>query len=208
MKLLIAAAVEAEMAPFRAQTGIVSGCWNDLGGHRVWLAYTDAGPVAAAFHIQRLVSRLQPDRVIQAGVCGCYADSGLKVGRTVEVVRERLADLGAMIGDAFRDIFPEQEVLENPHRFPGVEFPRVAGLTVSTGCHPCIDQIRTLHVGDRAAVETMEGYSLFYVCRQMNVPFTELRTVSNVVSPDRGSWDLPLAAKNLAGALIETVTSY
>jgi futalosine hydrolase len=204
-KILIVAAVEAEMTPFLAQTGIVPDAWNTFGDHQVWLSFTGVGPVAAAFHIQRLVDRLHPDRVIQAGVAGCYADSGLEVGETVVVVRERLADLGTMIGGTFTQLFPENGALENPHSFPAADFPRVAGFTVNTGAHPQIEAIRTLYADDRASVETMEGYSLFYVCRQLDVSFLQLRTISNRVSSDRGSWDLPLAVRNLADALISLI---
>jgi futalosine hydrolase len=202
MNILITAAVEAELSPFQQRTGIVPGRWHTVGRHRVRLSFTGPGPVSATYHIQRSVGELHPDWVIQAGVAGCYADSGLDVGQTVEVVRERLADLGAMVEGEFTDIFPEEGALDNPHRFPVAEYPQVAGLTVSTGSHPCIGQIRALYAADRPAVETMEGYALFYVCRHSDVPFLELRTVSNLVSPDRGSWNLPLAAENLAEALI------
>lgn len=200
MNILIVAAVEAEMAPFRAMTGIEPGRWTNFGPHRVWLAFTGAGPVAAAFHIQRWIGQLHPDRVIQAGVCGAYRGSGLHVGQTVEVVHERLADLGTMFGVQFRAIFPEQAVLENPRRGM-TDRPPVGGLTVSTGSHPCIEQILTAFADERPAVETMEGYSLFYVCRQLEVPFLALRTVSNPVSPKREGWNLALAAANLAAAL-------
>ena len=204
MKLLLTAAVAAEMAPFEALTGITPGIWHPLGPHRVWLTLTEVGPVAAGYHIQRLIGELHPDWVIQAGVAGAYAGTGLEVGQTVEVVRERLADLGAMIEGKFTELFQE-ETLENPHRFPGIDYPPVTGLTVNTGCHPQIDEILTLFAADRPAVETMEGYALFYVCRQMGVPFTQLRTVSNRVSPERSSWNLPLATQNLAAALIKTL---
>lgn len=206
MNLLIVAALEAELAPFRAQTGIAPENWTDFGPHRVWLAFTGVGPVAAAFHIQRLIGKLRPDRVIQAGVCGAYAHTELRVGQTVEVVRERLADLGAMFGTEFRALFPEQGALENPHGGK-TGLPPVSGLTVGTGSHPCVDQFLTRFADECPAVETMEGYSLFYVCRQMDVPFTELRAVSNPVSPTREGWDLPLATRELAAALREEIIS-
>lgn len=200
-KLLIVAAVKEELAPFLKKTGIAPGCWSPFGAHRVWIAFTGVGPVAAAFHIQRLVSRLSPDAVVQAGIAGAYPGCGLEVGQTVQVVRERLADLGILIDGAFSDDFSTNEAIDNPHTFPALPFPRVAGFTVSLGCSPLTDRLLAAYPADRAAVESMEGFSLFYVCRQLNVPFLELRTVSNAVAPERDSWDLPLAFDRLAQAL-------
>lgn len=200
-KIILAAAVPKELAPFLDKTGILPNAWHAVGNHQLWVSFTGVGPVASAFHIQKLIYELKPDLIIQAGIAGYYEKSGLEIGQTVIVVRERLADLGSVIRGDFTDIFPEDGALENPHRFPPLGYPEVSGFTVSTGCSPLADQFRRVYPEDRASVETMEGYALFYVCRQTGTPFLELRTVSNRVSPEREGWDIPLAVRNLSEAL-------
>ena len=204
-RIIIVAAIEIELAPFIAREKIVPDTWCTVGPHQVWVSFTGVGAVASAYHIQRLMYQLYPDMIIQAGLGGYYEGSGLEVGQTVQVVKDRLADLGVILNGKFSDIFPENREVENPHRFPGVSYPEVAGFTVNMGCAPIIEEIRHLFHNDEAAVETMEGYSLFYVCRQTGVPFLQLRTISNKVAQERSSWNIPLSTKNMAIALRETL---
>jgi nucleoside phosphorylase len=205
MNLLIVAATEAELSPFLARHGIVPEGWCALGGHRVWVSFTGVGPVAAAFHIQRLIGAIRPDRIVQTGICGAYDGSGLEIGQTVAVVRERPADLGAVRDGRFHDIFADNRPIAGSLPLPG-DYPQVAGFTVGTAGSPLAGELQAVFAGDRAAVETMEGFSLFYVCSRLGVPFAELRTVSNRVSDEPGLWDIPLAVRNLAGALTELLS--
>ncbi|MCD8186481.1 MAG: hypothetical protein LUD68_08585, partial [Rikenellaceae bacterium] len=70
------------------------------------------------------------------------------------------------------------------------------------GCSPLIEELRSTFNADQAAIETMEGYSLFYACRQTGMPFLQIRTVSNQVAQERSSWNIPLSTKNMARELI------
>lgn len=200
-KIIITAAMEKELAPFLSYWDITPDIWHEIGGGQVLVSFTGVGVVAATFHIQRLIHLHRPDRIIQAGVCGCYADSGLEVGQTVTVGTEKLADLGVMFDDGFRSIFPTEQTITNPD-IPLGTYRTVAANTVNTGCSPVVTADRNRS----AAVESMEGYALFYVCTRCGVKFTELRTVSNMVSTDRSSWNMPLATQNLATALTELLT--
>ena len=196
-KLLLAAAMEQEIAPFLEMTGIKAGATGVVHGRDVVVCITGVGPVAAGYHIQEAIHRYQPGMVIQAGTAGCYPGSGLKVGETVIVVKERLADLGVVAAAGFNAPFNENLVLEN-NKLPYTGLPCVSGNTVSTACAPYIA------AGD-AQVESMEGYSLFYVCLKAGVRFVELRAVSNVVSDDYDKWNFPRAAENLAAALNDVI---
>ncbi len=200
-KILIVAAMEVELAPFLQKTGVTPRRWCAVGDNEIWVDFTGVGPVAAAFHIQRLVGELSPELVVQAGIAGAYTDSGLAVGDTVQVVRERLADLGILVDGALSDEFSANEAIENPHRFPNLSFPAVAAFTVNLGCSPLVDRLRAAYPADRPAVESMEGYSLFYACKELNVRFLQIRTVSNLVAPGRESWDLARSFERLAVAL-------
>lgn len=203
MKVLIIAATCVELAPFTARIGIEPGAWCALGAHRIRVGLTGVGPVAAAFGIQRLAAEVKPALIVQAGICGAYAGAGLAIGQTVEVGRERLADLGAMRDDRFETVF-DNGPLDNPYRLPG-GYPRVAGFTAATAASPLAERWLALYPDDRAAVETMEGYALFYVCGRLGIPFGELRAVSNRVGGPPDEWDIPAATAALAGALTEVL---
>jgi futalosine hydrolase len=47
-------------------------------------------------------------------------------------------------------------------------------------------------------VESMEGGALHYVCLQENIPFLQIRSVSNEVGVrDKTKWDIPTAVRRL-----------
>jgi futalosine hydrolase len=47
-------------------------------------------------------------------------------------------------------------------------------------------------------VETMEGAALHYVCLQQNVPFLQIRSISNEVGErDKSKWKMKEAVENL-----------
>ncbi|MCD7962979.1 MAG: hypothetical protein LUF90_05385 [Rikenellaceae bacterium] len=187
MKILIAAATEKELVPF--VSGYISGVQDTmLYGHRITLEYTGIGIACSVLRIYESVLKHKPDIVIQAGIAGAYPDSGLKVGDTVFVKSEVFADLGVMHGNGLKREFRECGRLLNPDEYHGKN---VSGNTVATACS-------SYHIIENADVESMEGYGLFLVCLRNNVKFAEVRTISNIVSEDRSSWNFDLAVKNLS----------
>ena len=51
-------------------------------------------------------------------------------------------------------------------------------------------------------VESMEGAAVALVCEQENIPYIQLRGISNYVTKrNRDAWDIPLAVKNLNDTL-------
>ena len=54
----------------------------------------------------------------------------------------------------------------------------------------------------------MEGAAFFYACLMMQVPFLEIRSISNHVEPrNRAAWDIPLAIGQLNEVLIGMLKS-
>ena len=57
-----------------------------------------------------------------------------------------------------------------------------------------------------ADIETMEGAAIFYVCLLENIPFLQIRAISNYVEErNTANWNIPLAIKNLNNKLIEII---
>lgn len=196
-KLLIVAATEKEMTPFLRWNGMMPYVRHNLGNVSVVTAFTGVGPVAAVVSIGELIDKYAPDLVIQAGIAGCYENSGLAVGDSVVVDTERLADLGVFGPAGLKPVFPVDNELFNTDCFPAATvLRRVVANTVSAACSPYVNSAGV-------AVESMEGYSLFYACMRKKQKFTEIRTVSNIVSSDRTSWNFGLATENLARTLKE-----
>ena len=55
----------------------------------------------------------------------------------------------------------------------------------------------------------MEGAALFYVCLHEQIPFLEIRAISNYVElRDPTKWDIPLAIENLTDELFRFLRKF
>jgi futalosine hydrolase len=203
-----------EIAPLAASLG-------EWSRHKVDLVTTGVGMVAMAAHSSRALARTPYDLALNFGVCGSF-DPMLAPSAVVHVVADRLAEMGAEDGEAFLTI--QQMTLLDDDAFPFRDgelvnaappsnavlngLPAVSGITVSTvhGNERSIAQVtRRFH----PQVETMEGAAFMYACLIAEVPFAQVRAVSNVVERrNRESWRLEDAIANLnttARAILETL---
>ena len=59
----------------------------------------------------------------------------------------------------------------------------------------------------KADIETMEGAALHYVCLQNNIPFLQIRTISNYVEiRNKDNWNIPLALQKNADAVLDILS--
>ena len=181
------------------------------------LAITGIGAVNTAHVLtQYLAMNRAPSLVIQTGIGGAYVPAGIEVGSVLLADTEIYGDLGVMTPAGWR---PLEEI-----GIPLVEaagtrearfnyFPldaalvkrasKAAGTAVArTGKFLTLSQVtgvRTL--GDAlyerfgALCESMEGAAAAHVCALHDVPFLEVRGVSNLVEDrDRKKWQIAEAA--------------
>jgi futalosine hydrolase len=174
---------------------------------------TGIGSVSTAWSLMHHIGHHRPALIIQAGIAGCF--TGKKPGEVVAVKEEILADLGVWEGDRFKDIFDlnlagkdgfpfSNRLLMNPYdhllKMSGLE--SVRSITVN---EITTDQNRIAWYQQNIlpVVESMEGGALHYVCLQENIPFLQLRSVSNYIGErDKTKWDIPAALHNLNEQLI------
>ena len=57
--------------------------------------------------------------------------------------------------------------------------------------------------------ESMEGAALHYVCISENVPFVQIRSISNYIGErNKKKWDMMDSIANLNDTLIKIITNY
>ena len=192
-----------EIAPLAATLG-------EWSGHEVDLLTTGVGMVATAAHCSRALARTSYNLALNFGVCGSF-DPLLAPGTVVHVVADRLAEMGTEDGEAFLTIQQLRLLDEDAFPFHAGELvnatppsnaaldglPAVSGITVNTvhGNERSIAEVtRRFH----PQVETMEGAAFMYACLIADVPFAQIRAVSNLVERrNRRSWRLAEAIANL-----------
>lgn len=211
---------------YRMNLLITSATWNEikpledflqeldeakrLREHAVEICIAGVGGSQTAFHLGKILSTGKWDLAIQLGICGSFKKE-FQIGRTVNVVEECFADLGAEDNETFLDVFQMGLLDANKFPFengkllnttavsiPGLEqLPKAKGISVNKvhGNEQSIKQVTAKYHGE---VESMEGAAFFYCCKMLSVPFLQVRTISNFVeNRDKSKWDISLAIKNL-----------
>jgi futalosine hydrolase len=206
MRILIVAATEAEIAPLAApvRASVLTGLHAfKASGHAVEILVTGVGMVATAAKTARALAQTRYDLALNLGVCGSF-DPRLNPGRVVHVMSDRIAELGAEDGDAFltfEDLrLPGDPVFVNAHP-PENELlsnlPSVSGITVNT-VHGNARSIAAVVRRFSPQVESMEGAAFMHACLISELPFAQVRAVSNLVETrDREAWNLREAIGNL-----------
>lgn len=176
-----------------------------------------------------LLETVRPELVLQVGVGGAFREAGLGLGDIVVATEEIYADTGVRTPDGWISTkeFNSPLLEKDGHLFWN-RFPLDDGLasrcakviadgewgasTPKIVAGPCVTLSEVsgstargdeLHRRWGALLESMEGAAAAHVCAIYDVPFLEIRSVSNlVVDRDRESWEVGDAAKRAAQAAI------
>jgi futalosine hydrolase len=195
--LLVVTAVTAEADAVRAGTD----------PRQVVVETVGVGPAAAAAGTARLLAGRRYRAVISAGIAGGFPGRA-PVGATVLGVRSIAADLGAESPAGFLPVeelgFGHSVVDADPRlvkalaaALPDAIVGDVLTLSTVTGTAATAGVLAARHPG--AVAEAMEGFGVASAAGE--VPFAELRTVSNPIGPrDRSSWRLAEALEALSTA--------
>ena len=225
MNILLAAATEGEIALTRE--------WLDaralktdrdrylLGQLSVQVCITAVGVMAATETLTRVLLTEQFDFALQAGVAGAFSHE-LMPGQMVCVASDALGDLGAEDRDgSFLDIYDLGLAGKNDAPFsdgglkssglkhglgePFSKLKAVSAITVQTvsGTEGTI-AARAARYG--ADIETMEGAPFHYCCLRADIPFVQIRAISNYVEPrNRAAWKMAEAVSTLNATLIRAI---
>ena len=215
MRVLVVAATEAEVSPFVGGLRRVAAVGPRVtryqgGNHEIDVLISGVGMVATATWCSRVLTAERFDVALDLGVCGSFKPE-IFPGSVVHVVSDRLVELGAEDGDAFLTI--QEMALLGDDEFPFTggrlvnasppvlgplsSMRAVNGITVNT-VHGNDESIARVTKCFAPEVETMEGAAFMYACLIQDVPFAQVRAVSNAVERrNRAAWKLDEAIANL-----------
>jgi futalosine hydrolase len=173
--------------------------------------------LASAVSLTKMVLEDKPDLVIQAGIAGCF-DAATTLGKVVIIKEESLADMGVEEDGKWKDIFDlklekssyhpfERRKLPNPWltKFNLLKLPEVNSITINE-ISTNKERIQQLVKKYDPVIESMEGAALHYVCREANIPFVQIRAVSNYIGErNKANWKIKEAIDNLNQALLKYV---
>jgi futalosine hydrolase len=191
---------------------------------RARLVLTGMGAVNTAHALTRalLTEADRPRLVVQTGVAGAFVPAGLAVGSVVMATEEVYGDVGVITPDGWLSaedigiplVVTDRGALFNHIPLDADLVARAAAvcesLVARTGRFLTLAQVtgvRTLGdaLYDRfgALCESMEGAAAAHVCALYDVPFLEVRGISNLVEDrDRAKWRIQEAAEAAQRAVL------
>lgn len=201
MDILVVAATAMEIEPFLSrQTGVA---------HLI----TGVGVPACMYKLQKQIHLEKYDFVIQAGIAGAFTRLN-KPGSCVAVERDVFADVGVRESDQFKSVFEmgfagnndapySNGWIVNSHQSLHVSpLEKISAITVNA----ITDDEKlneTNHQKYKAAIESMEGAALHYVCAMENIPYLQIRSISNRVGDrDKTRWQMKEAIIKLDQELV------
>lgn len=175
------------------------------------------GLLANSVALMRMAYDEKPDLVVQVGIAGCF-DPSVPLGNIFAVKDDLPGDIGVEEDGKWKDIFDlklekpgyppfEKKRLPNQHidQYNLLQLPLATAVTVNE-ISTRQDRIQQLKKKYDPLLETMEGAALHYVCRELNIPFLQIRSVSNYVGErDKTKWQLQEAISNLNQTILKYV---
>lgn len=190
----------------------------------VLMAVCGVGKTSAAFTAAMLLTRFPCRALVNVGCAGAFPGTGLGVGDVVVAEKEVFADEGSITPEGFLDLLD----LGIPGAEPGKETGNVVPITPLHEYSPrdlsnlaaysrhrlkrgTLCTVSTCSGTDRRAAEvaerwgplaeSMEGAALAFAALRFNLPFLEVRGISNIAGDrKREGWDVGIAAAHAAAA--------
>ncbi len=199
MKIVVAAATNQEIEPLRIY---LSERLYLRSHHKITCLITGIGLMNASYSLTRHMYRERPDLAIQAGIAGSF--SPLFPPESVVVVKEEIvADLGVMENEEWMDIYDLS--LADPGQ-PPVTNKKLINPNTSLMDKLPLRQVRSVSVNEittsaertqtyiqkyAPVIESMEGAAFHKVCLEEQVPFVQIRAISNFIGErNKSNWKL------------------
>ena len=210
MSLLLIAATAKEIGPAIE--------WLK-GRDDVEILITGIGIASTTYALTASLMKKKPDLVLQAGIGGSFSED-LPPGSLAFIGEDVIADLGAIEKGELIDVFDmgfvaddqhpyTSRMLVNPHQERyNFDLNFVRGATIN-----CISstsqQVSIIKKKYDPVIESMEGAALHYVSLMENIPFLQLRSVSNFTGErNKANWKIKEAVENLNDKLKEILSAY
>lgn len=172
---------------------------------------TGVGQAMMSYGLTKILSTNSYDFLINAGIAGAYNHSLAKKDIVI-TTQEEFADLGDYHPGKIHTIFDKH--LHEPDNFPFVNgklfcpeqnipahagsLKRVNGITVNA-LNRTPAGLKMIRAKFNPDIESMEGAAFFYCCLNENIPFIELRAISNYIEEtNTKDWSIEDSLKNLS----------
>jgi futalosine hydrolase len=197
----------------------------------VWCA-GGMGKANAAHAATLLITRYDPEVLIIFGIGGAYPSSGAQVGDVAIAAEEIAGDEGVLTGDGFKDteyigiplIKSENQIVYSRYIAPELtlaqslkslgsslnsEKVHVGSFVTLSTCTGTSMRARELEERYHGLCENMEGAAAAHVATLHNVPWLEIRGISNLVEErDLKKWEIVKAVESVQDAVMRILEGW
>lgn len=195
MQILILAATEKEVAPFR----------QAMPDANILIA--GVGTASTIYQLVKFIQTNEISYVIQAGLGGSFAQN-LKLGDVVAIRKDAFAQSGVWEENqlfTLKEKGIDESFMSLENENPGLKdfgLPIADAVTVDL-IHDQTVLKALIENKHQATVESMEGAALHFVCLQEGIPFLQLRAISNYVGDrNKSNWKIDTAIVHLNKELL------
>jgi len=180
---------------------------------------TGVGSINTTYALMKHLQVKKPNVIIMAGIAGAMSKK-LNLGDVVVIKEEALADLGVQEKDGYKDVFDLKLLASNKFPFTKKKLVNPFSTLMERTLLPTVNSITVNQITSskktaelyskkyKAAIENMEGAALHLVCIKENIPFIQIRSISNYVGErNKKKWQLKEAVENLNKNLIRLIES-
>ena len=186
----------------------------------VFAIYSGIGIINTSFYLALSIEKIKPDVIIQVGIGGGFENSKLQIGDIVFAKKEIFADFGIEKNDKIINppffVMSHKQIKRNYNtdkKIFNYFYNQLKNTNIKFGNFLTKSSITTsktkasiLRNQFNAIVENMEGVAAAHIAYLCNIPFLEIRTISNFVGEtDRRLWNKKLAFKNINTVLMSLI---
>lgn len=207
MNCLIIAATAIEIQPFLQVINT-----QKLKKVSVDVHITGIGLTATTYSLLNQIRIKRPDLIIQAGVGGCF-DKAIPLGAVVAIKKEAIADQSVVELGKLKTLFdlnllpqnkfPYQKgwLVNNHSVLKKLKLKKVSGISVNE-ITTSTQKVKFYQQHFNPVIESMEGAALHYVCLMENIPFVQIRSISNYIAErNKKNWNMKQSIINLNSEL-------
>ena len=193
---------------------------EDFSKNNIDVLISGIGLTASTYHFTKQLALKKYDLVIQAGVAGSF-DLNIRPGAVVAVKQDTIADQSVIELKKLKTLFDLKLVPQDQHPYkkgwlinPNKEVLKKIKLKIVKGIS--VNQISTSKQMIQfyrdtfdPVTESMEGAALHYVCLMENIPFVQIRSISNYIGErNKKKWDMNDSINNLNNTLVSIINNY
>lgn len=211
MKILVVAATSLELDYINSI--------QISGKNQILKKVLGVGQVPTTYNLLNNIESLTPDLIIQIGIAGSFLND-CTLGEVYAVGEEYMADLGVVENATFQSIFDLKLMNENqspfinrklinPHQhlFQKTNLKKVSAISVNE-ISTSRERINYYKQQYNPVLESMEGAAFHYCCIMKNIPFIQLRGVSNYVGErNKNNWRIEASLEALAKSTKEFISN-